>query len=78
MVVVNSGPIFLPMILSTIKTYNTKPFQIHRIDVESQQPIFPCKAKPSNNQIVFIALCYSESIHTWIHLFGLFDIGMHS
>ena len=53
-VVVNNGPIFLPMNLSTIKTYNTISFQIHRIDVESQQAIFLYKAKPSDNQMVFI------------------------
>ena len=52
-VVVNSGPIFLPMILSTIKTYNTIPFQIHRIDVESQQAIFPYKAKRQPNSLHF-------------------------
>ena len=53
MVVVNSGPIFLPMILSTIKTYNTKPFQIHRIDVESQQSIFLYKAERPPNTLHF-------------------------
>ena len=52
-VVVNSGPIFLQMILSTIKTYNTKPFQIHRIDVESQQSIFLYKAERPPNTLHF-------------------------
>ena len=51
--VVNSGPIFLQMILSTIKTYNTMSFQIHRIDVESQQPIFPYKVKWQPNGLHF-------------------------
>ena len=39
------------MILSTIKTYNAKSFQIHRIDVESQQSIFPYKAEQLPNGI---------------------------
>ena len=41
------------MILSTIRTYNTKSFQIHRIDVESQQPIFPYKAERPPNALHF-------------------------
>ena len=41
------------MILSTIKTYNAKPFQIHRIDVESQQSIFPYKAEQKLNGLYF-------------------------
>ena len=57
-VVVNSGPIFLQMILSTIRTYNTKPFQIHRIDVESQQAIFPCNADKQKMLFIFCFMLF--------------------
>ena len=52
-VVVNNGPIYLQIILSTIKTYNTISIQIHQIDVESQQPIFPYKANKQKMLFIF-------------------------
>ena len=65
------------MILSTIRTYNTISIQAHRIDVESQQPIFPYKAKQQPNGLHFQFYVILNRF-THIHLFGLFDIGMHS
>ena len=77
MVEVNNGPIFLPMILSTIKTYNAKSFSNPSIDVESQQPIFPCKAKTKPSALHFqLYIILNRSTH--IYIFELFDIQMHS
>ena len=65
MVVVNNGPIFLPMILSTIKTYNAKPFQIHRLMLSHNNQSF--HTKQSQNQVFFI---FSNTLF-WIdpHIF---------
>ena len=47
------------------------------IDVESQQPIFPCKAKPKPNALYFqLYVILNRSTH--IYIFELFDIQMHS
>ena len=60
---------FYPIILSTIKTYNTKPFQIHRIDVESQQSIFPYKAKQQPNGLHFqIRIILNRFTHKFNYL----------
>ena len=61
------------MILSTIKTYNTISFQTHRIDVESQQSIFPYKAERPPNGIHFQFYVILNRF-THIHLFGLFEL----
>ena len=65
------------MILSTIKTYNTKPFQIHRIDVEAQQAIFPYKANKQKMLFIFSFMLFWIDSHIDL-LFRLFDIDMHS
>ena len=49
-VVVNNGPIFLPIILSTIKTYNTISFPIHRLMLShNKQSSMQSKAKRPPN-----------------------------
>ena len=67
MVEVNNGPIFLPMILSTIKTYNAKSFQIHRLMLSHNNQSF--HAKQSQNRMHFLFICtFSESNHTYFHI----------
>ena len=47
------------------------------IDVESQQPIFPYKAKTKPSALHFqLYIILNRSTH--IYIFGLFDIQMHS
>ena len=47
------------------------------IDTESQQPIFPYKAKPKPSALHFqLYIILNRSTH--ISIFGLFDIQMHS
>ena len=61
--------IFLPIILSTIKTYNTISIQAHRIDVESQQAIFPRKAKQQPNGLHFqIRIILNRFTHKFNYL----------
>ena len=73
---VNSGPIFLQMILSTIRTYNAKSVQIHRIDLESQQSIFPYKAK---RQPIGLHFQLYNILNRLKHILsGLLEVVMHS
>ena len=64
------------MILSTIRTYNAISFQIHRIDVESQQAISPRKAKQQPNGLHFQ---FYVILNRFTHILsGLLEIRMHS
>ena len=69
-VVVNNGPIVLPMILSTIKTYNTISFQIHRLMLnQNNQSSIQSKAKRQPNSLHFqLFVILNRFTHRFIYL----------
>ena len=58
---------FYPMILSTIKTYNAKSFQIHRLMLSHNNQSFHTKQSKTKCSS-FSVIRYSESIHTYFHI----------
>ena len=55
------------MILSAIKTYNAKSFQIHRLMLSHNNQSFHAK-QIKTECTSFSVICYSKSIHTYLYV----------